>query len=166
MSEIKKYDKGFTLIELLVVIAIIGILATIGIASLVGAREKARDATRLSDFSILLSALELYKDTYKGYPMPVTSGGDGPDISTQGGGGTIFSDSNNPVYPLFINKALQDPINIQARGLYYQYDTNETTAVNHRNYVICFQEEGEPKLWFFYYSTGVSGEGANCPSLP
>jgi len=60
--------KGFTLIELLVVIAIIGILSSVVLASLNTAREKARDAKRISDIKNTQLALELYFDTNKEYP--------------------------------------------------------------------------------------------------
>ena len=55
--------KGFTLIELLVVIAIIGILSSIVLASLNSARQKGRDARRVSDIKQLQLALELYYDS-------------------------------------------------------------------------------------------------------
>lgn len=55
--------KGFTLIELLVVIAIIGILSSIGLVALNGAREKARDAQRVSDLAQMRTALALYYDS-------------------------------------------------------------------------------------------------------
>ncbi len=62
------YKKGFTLIELLVVIAIIGILSSVVLASLNSAREKSRDAKRVSDIKQLQLALELYFDTNSEYP--------------------------------------------------------------------------------------------------
>ena len=60
--------RGFTLIELLVVIAIIGILSSVVLASLGTAREKARDATRISDIKNIQLALELYYDSLQAYP--------------------------------------------------------------------------------------------------
>ena len=61
-------NKGFTLIELLVVIAIIGILSSVVLASLNTAREKSRDAKRISDVAQLQLALELYFDDDGKYP--------------------------------------------------------------------------------------------------
>ncbi|MBI3075051.1 MAG: type II secretion system protein [Parcubacteria group bacterium] len=60
---------GFTLIELLVVIAIISILASVVLASLNTARQKSRDAKRISDVNQIRIALELYFDDNNGYPL-------------------------------------------------------------------------------------------------
>jgi type II secretion system protein G len=60
--------KGFTLIELLVVIAIIGLLSTLAVVALSSAREKARDAKRLSDLKQVQTALELYYTDKNDYP--------------------------------------------------------------------------------------------------
>ena len=70
----KHSSKGFTLIELLVVIAIIGILSSVVLASLNSARQKARDARRISDIKQIQLALELYADSNGGaYPTATTS---------------------------------------------------------------------------------------------
>lgn len=70
---IKNRTQGFTLIELLVVIAIIGILSSVVLASLGTAREKARDATRISDMKNIQLALELFFDSNQGYPQNTVS---------------------------------------------------------------------------------------------
>ena len=67
-----RHNKGFTLIELLVVIAIIGILSSVVLASLNSAREKSRDAKRVSDIKQLQLALELYYDSEGGYPSALS----------------------------------------------------------------------------------------------
>jgi len=70
-------QKGFTLIELLVVIAIIGLLSTLAVISLNNARQKSRDAKRVSDIKQVQTALELYYNDANGYPVTagVASGG-------------------------------------------------------------------------------------------
>lgn len=77
-----KYNKGFTLIELLVVIAIIGILSSVVLASLNSARQKSRDARRISDIKQLQVALELYYSDNNAYPVETTSGGEAVEDST------------------------------------------------------------------------------------
>lgn len=65
--------RGFTLIELLVVIAIIGVLSSVVLASLNTARQKGRDARRISDVNQLRLALELYYDANGAYPAALTT---------------------------------------------------------------------------------------------
>ncbi len=74
---------GFTLIELLVVISIIGILSAIGLVSLNGAREKARNAARISNLSTIQSALRLFYDDNGTYPH-TACGSAGPDARNIG----------------------------------------------------------------------------------
>ena len=73
-------SRGFTLIELLVVVAIIGILSSIVLASLNSARQKGRDARRVSDLKQLQLALELSYDANASYPIAA----DIPDLVTDG----------------------------------------------------------------------------------
>ncbi|MFH1193536.1 MAG: type II secretion system protein [bacterium] len=68
-----KKAKGFTLIELLVVIAIIGLLSTLAVVALNNARQKSRDAKRVSDIKQVSTALELYFADQNGYPTAATA---------------------------------------------------------------------------------------------
>ncbi|MFA4834332.1 MAG: type II secretion system protein [Patescibacteria group bacterium] len=67
-------QKGFTLIELLVVIAIIGLLSTLAVVALNNARQKSRDAKRVSDIKQIQTALELYYNDANAYPTALTFG--------------------------------------------------------------------------------------------
>jgi general secretion pathway protein G len=92
---------GFTLIELLVVIAIIGLLAVLAVVSLNNARQKSRDAKRVSDVKQVQTALELYFADQNGYPVEgiaVTLGVSPNDcldedgfVDTCDAGGTTYS---------------------------------------------------------------------------
>ena len=62
--------RGFTLIELLVVIAIIAILAAILFPVFARAREKARQASCLSNIKQLMIAHSAYMADYDGYTCP------------------------------------------------------------------------------------------------
>lgn len=63
-----RYKKGFTLIELLVVISIISLLASIVLASLNSARQKARNASRLSSIRTLVLAFNFAFDNSGSFP--------------------------------------------------------------------------------------------------
>ncbi len=90
----KKYsNKGFTLIELLVVVAIIGILSSVVLASLKTAREKARDAQRISDIKQIQNAIEMYYNDNGFYPKITahteTDSGCGGSINWCGATGSL-----------------------------------------------------------------------------
>lgn len=121
--------QGFTLIELLVVIAIIGLLATIVLISLNTAREKARDAKRLSDMHQIQLALALYHDENGTYPGPVSSWGEG-GCSWDSSGRDTDGDGKYWIEPLsdqgFISTVPLDPLNTGDCGspsyAYYRYN--------------------------------------------
>lgn len=71
-KKMKYNGQGFTLIELLVVIAIIALLSSVALIATMSARQKSRDARRLSDMTQMNTALELYFATNKGYPSSTT----------------------------------------------------------------------------------------------
>lgn len=87
-------SRGFTLIELLVVIAIIGILSSVVLASLNSARQKGRDARRVSDIKQLQLALELYYDSNQSYATST----DLAELATSGYIATVPTDPDGTAY--------------------------------------------------------------------
>ncbi len=126
-------NKGFTLIELLVVIAIIGILSSVVLASLSTARQKSRDAKRISDVGQVQLALELYFDRSQTYPSttPAICGGacastaaavlNGADAAIVGMAYTTQS---------FLPKAPVPAAGAGSATAYYYYGTDGTAAAN------------------------------------
>lgn len=112
-----KKTLGFTLIELLVVISIIGFLSTLAIVSLKNAREKARDATRLSDLKQVKNALEFYFNDYRSYPSSAYNG----KIGVGGNFDTLMAP--------YLAKTPRDPLGASdtpANSIhYYYYDANQ-----------------------------------------
>lgn len=127
-----KKAKGFTLIELLVVIAIIGLLSTLAVVALNNARQKSRDAKRVSDVKQISTALELYFADNNGYPTAATAitlGGTSSDCldGTNGFSGTC----SGTVYMGVV------PSNLTPGGTAYTY-----TSANGSTYSITFTLEG------------------------
>ena len=60
--------RGFTILELLIVLAVFGLLATIAVYAIGVSRATTRDAKRVSDISVLRSALSQYWLQKAGYP--------------------------------------------------------------------------------------------------
>lgn len=101
--------RGFTLIELLVVMAIIGILSAVVLTSLNTARQKGRDAKRISDVKQIQLALELYFDANSQYPGTI---GDTSSsvLVTNGYIASLPTDpSNNAVYTYVPYAAVSNP---------------------------------------------------------
>ena len=119
-------QKGFTLIELLVVIAIIGLLSTLAVVALNNAREKARDARRVTDVKQVQTALELYYNDENEYPDGSSAGEEvdaGTDLTGATSGTTYMSTIPTPPTP---------PAGITE----YSYTVRETGASYTLQYVL------------------------------
>jgi len=129
-------NKGFTLIELLVVVAIIGILASVVLASLNSAREKSRDARRLSDVKQIQTALSLYYDKYGTYPPNTDNDYSGWDTGCYGGNDTFIAPLGTEK---FISKTPCDPSTTSLSGGYRYYHYSGGYGCTRSYYVLGIQ---------------------------
>ena len=152
-----KKQKGFTLIELLVVIAIIGILASIVLVSLGGAREKARDAQRLSDVKQLALILEM--ESSGGSAALVTCVAADADVITCTGPGEVsqFANFSDPTGSALCTSASLDVC---------QYSISKAdgdAAAETGDYQICFWlESGAGSLDGGLHSIETNSQFGTC----
>lgn len=146
----KRSQSGFTLIELLVVIAIIGLLSTLAVVALNSARQRSRDAKRVSDIRQIQTALELGFSETSNYPAgtSVVLGAAASDVLCNVNGSSSFvaaaADCNSgTIYMGLV------PTNPTPNGEPYTY----TSASGTGTYQLTFQLEG---------ATGQLSAGDNC----
>jgi prepilin-type N-terminal cleavage/methylation domain-containing protein len=144
----RSQSKGFTLIELLVVIAIIGLLSTLAVVALNSARQRSRDAKRVSDIRQIQTALELAFSESNNYPGegPTTLGLASDDVLCNNGGAASFQGDTTGCTTIYMGLV---PTNPTPNGAAYVY----TSASNSGTYSITFTLEG---------ATGQLGAGTNC----
>lgn len=128
-------EKGFTLIELLVVISIISLLSTFAVIGLGSARQKGRDAKRLSDVKQLQTSLEFYFSENNQYPAaPASSLGSG-DANVLCDAGFLADSTGCAADKIYMG---QVPANPSPGGAAYSYTAVGTPPTS---YEITFQLE-------------------------
>jgi prepilin-type N-terminal cleavage/methylation domain-containing protein len=67
-----KRPQGFTLVEVMIVVAIVVLLAGIAIPNILRGRTTANESAAISNFRVLVSALEMYRSVNAAYPWSGT----------------------------------------------------------------------------------------------
>lgn len=161
MQKINK--KGFTLIELLVVIAIIGLLSTLAVVSLNNARQKARDAKRISDVKQVQTALELFYNDQNGYPTQdgVNLGETGYECLDSVTGFDASADCSSGGGTIYMAQVPENPTPTDSGGAYLYNSETQVLSTN-GEYSIEYYVAGDVggvdgAQWNTACSAGISG---------
>ena len=140
---------GFTILEILIVIAALGLLVTLGAISINGARARMRDAQRMSDVSVLRSALSQMWFEKATYPVStgvnLNAAGTNTETLTSEG----FTTAAAAQQPVYLERVPTGP----NANEYYRYKGTSN------GYSIRFQTERDTALGkanvYFLHSTGI-----------
>ena len=131
MKKTKNHKKGFTLIELLVVVAIMGMLAALAVVALNNARQRARDARRVSDIKQIQTALELYFLDNDTYPPATSDTHISGNCLSSGGGIVAACTDTDTIYMVtipFNPDPYQDHTECTINYTDYYYKTDSTQS--------------------------------------
>jgi prepilin-type N-terminal cleavage/methylation domain-containing protein/prepilin-type processing-associated H-X9-DG protein len=143
MRKLFKRRAGFTLIELLVVIAVIAILAAILYPVFSQARDRARQASCLSNLRQIGTAFEMYRQDYDhAYPgNPLADGT--KTVANEKTDVEGIRPYYQVLYPYVKNFGI---FQCPSRGKGFFGDKNPNKALNHENRDDCFIGAYDPRL--------------------
>ncbi|MEO5949946.1 MAG: prepilin-type N-terminal cleavage/methylation domain-containing protein [Candidatus Saccharimonadales bacterium] len=163
----KRPGAGFTIVELLIVVVVIGVLAAIVIVAYNGVQQRARDANRMSDVTVINKALELYYIDYGRFPN-----GSGSTTINSGWSTTADASWQNLATALqpYLSKIPVDPVSApnlspltNSAGYNYAYFSNTSSGVSYcgaapnQMYILIYRFESSSQ------TTTLNGA---CPSSP
>lgn len=144
-------SSGFTVLEILIVLAVFGLLATLAVLSLNGARRAQRDAQRVSDVSVLRSALSQYWLEKAAYPVSEGINLGQPGTNADALAGTGFVARDLAAAPVYLQAVPVGP----KTNEYYRYKGGPS------GYSLRFQTEGQTALGkanvYYAHAGGIDG---------
>lgn len=146
------FRRGFTVLEALIVLAVFGLLATLAVLSLNSARASLRDAQRISDVSVVRSALSQYWLEKATYPASAGVELGMPGTNTDKLSAAGFVVLSDPTQPSYLDRVPTGP----KVNEYYRYHAGAN------GYSIRFQTETRTDLGpanvFYAHATGIDLE--------
>jgi len=134
---IKKEKNHFTLIELLIVVGIIAVLSSVVVAGTSAARAQARDNQRKADLATYQSALQLYFNAHKSYPL------NSQDCNVPG------NCLANQVLASLKNEGYLDSLPVDPRNtdqFQYRYSNNSATNGNEYKLYVALEKDVEAMI--------------------